>query len=98
MLRQRWRMTANQPDSPSVKLQWYEHACCGLPLLLMFVGGALGGACGGVGYAVSTAVFKKALPTPAKYVLSVLISITAFGLYLGVAIALAVAFPNLFKH
>ena len=91
-------MTANQPDSPSVKLQWYEHACCGLPLLLMFVGGALGGACGGVGYAVSTAVFKKALPTPAKYVLSVLISITAFGLYLGVAIALAVAFPNLLKH
>ena len=91
-------MTANQPESSSVKLQWYEHACCGLPLLLLFVGGALGGACGGIGYGLSAAVFKKAMPTPAKYVLSLLISMTAFGLYLGVVIALAVAFPNLLKH
>lgn len=91
-------MTANQPESPTVKLQWFEHACCGLPLVLLFVGGALGGACGGLGYGLSTAVFKKALPTPAKYVLSLLISAGACGLYLGVVIALAVAFPNFFKH
>ena len=91
-------MTTNQPESSSVKLQWYEHAWCGLPLLLLFIGGALGGACGGAGYALSAAVFKKAMPTPAKYVLSLLISMTAFGIYLGVAIALALAFPNLLKH
>ena len=91
-------MTTNQPQSPNVKLQWYEHACCGLPLILMFLGGALGGACGGVGYAVSTSVFKKAMPTPVKYVLSLLISGAAFGLYLGVVITLAIKFPNLVKH
>ena len=91
-------MTTNQPESSSVKLQWYEQACCGLPLILLFVGGALGGACGGLGYGISTAVFKKAMPTPVKYVLSVLISAAAFGRYLGAAIALAMAFPNLFKH
>ena len=91
-------MTTNPPESAAVILQWYEHACCGLPLVLMFVGGALGGACGGLGYGLSSAVFKKAMPTPAKYVLSLLISATAFGLYLGVAIVLAVAFPHLFKH
>lgn len=91
-------MTTNPPQSPSVKLQWYEHACCGLPLLLMFFGGALGGACGGMAYALSAAVFKKAMPAPAKYVLSLLISAGAFGLYLGAALAIAVAFPNLFKH
>ena len=91
-------MTIDPPQSPSVKLQWYEQAWCGLPLLLMFVGGALGGACGGLGYGISAAVFKKALPTPVKYVLSLLITAAAFGLYLGAAIALAIAFPNLFKH
>ena len=91
-------MTTNQPESSSVKLQWYEHAWSGLPLLLLFIGGALGGACGGAGYALSAAVFKKAMPTPVKYVLSGLISMTAFGAYLGIAIALAVAFPHIFKH
>lgn len=91
-------MTANQPESPTVKLQWFEHACCGLPLVLLFVGGALGGACGGLGYGLSTAVFKKSLPMPAKYLFSLLISAGAFGLYLGAVIALAAAFPNLFKH
>ena len=91
-------MTTNEPQSSGVKLQWYEHACCGLPLILMLLGGALGGACGGVGYAVSTSVFKKAMPTPVKYVLSLLISAAAFGLYLGVVITLAIKFPNLVKH
>ena len=91
-------MTTNPSESSTAKLQWYEHACCGLPLLLMLVGGALGGACGGVGYALSAAVFKKTMPTPAKYVISLLISLAAFGAYLGVVIALAVAFPNLLKH
>jgi hypothetical protein len=91
-------MTSNQPESSTVKLQWYEHACCGLPLLLIFLGGAVGGACGGLGYAFSTAVFKKAMPTPAKYALSLVISFAAFGAYLGIVLALALAFPNFFKH
>ena len=91
-------MTTNPPQSSRVKLQWYEQACCGLPLVLLFIGGALGGACGGLGYGVSAAVFKKALPTPVKYLISLLITAAAFGLYLGAVIALAIAFPNFFKH
>lgn len=88
----------HQTESSCVKLQWYEHAFCGLPLLLVFVGGAIGGACGGLGYGLSAGVFKKAMPTPAKYALSLVISFAAFLLYFGVAIGLALAFPNLFKH
>ena len=91
-------MDNHTPEPGRVKLQWYEHACCGLPLVLVVVGGALGGACGGLGYGLSTYVFKKALPAPAKYALSFLISVAAFGLYFGAALALAIAFPNLFKH
>ncbi len=91
-------MTTDQPTSSSVKLPWYEHAWSGLPLVLMLVGGAIGGACGGVGYALSTAVFKKAMPTPAKYVISLLISIAAAGMYFGVVIMLASFFPDLLKR
>jgi hypothetical protein len=91
-------MTIDQPQSPSAKLQWYEYACCGLPLLLILIGGAIGGACGGLGYGLNTAIFKKALPAPTKYLLSLLITAGAFGLYLGVIVGLASAFPNLFKH
>ena len=91
-------MNTSQHESPIEKLQWFEHACCGLPLVLICFGGALGGACGGLGYGLSSAVFKKAMPTPAKYLLSLLISTGALGLYLGAVTSLAVAFPNLLKH
>jgi hypothetical protein len=91
-------MNTNQPETSTVRLQWYEHLCCGLPLVLLLLGGAIGGACGGLGYGLSAAVFKKTLPTPVKYLLSLAISAGAFVLYLGVVIALTQAFPNLFKH
>ncbi len=34
------------PETPKPKLTWYQHVWLGLPLALIAVGGAVGGACG----------------------------------------------------
>lgn len=62
---------------------------CGWPLFLMFVGGALGGALGGAAYGINTKIYKSSLPVLAKVCLNLLAGLTAVGLWLAVAVALA---------
>ncbi len=63
---------------------------------MIIIGGALGGLCGGAAYGVSMALLKKEGVTPLSCLLSSLIGVAGVGLYFGVVVALAIAFPDTF--
>ncbi|MGG3838465.1 hypothetical protein ABEV00_15780 [Paenibacillus thiaminolyticus] len=54
---------------------WYVKLWCVLPLALIFVGGAIGGALGGIGAIANFAVFRTQLPAMAKYMTTLLMTI-----------------------
>ncbi len=68
-------------------LQWYQYAAMALPLILLFLGGALGGLIGGIGAYMNSRIFRSDLNEGMKYGLVMLVSITAFITY-----AIAAAF------
>jgi hypothetical protein len=59
------------------RLRWYEYVWMGLPVLLMFEGGALGALVGFPAVFSSARVFRSQRGIAAKYALSALISIAA---------------------
>lgn len=63
---------------------------------MIFVGGALGGLCGGGAYGLSMALLKKKGLTPLSCILSLLIGIAGVGLYFIAIVGLAIAFPQMF--
>lgn len=65
---------------------------------MIFIGGALGGLCGGGAYGLSMALLKKKGVTPISCLLSFVIGIAGIGLYFIVVIALATAFPETFSQ
>jgi len=73
-----------------------QHAVAALPLILVFVGGALGGVCGVVAYTLSVRVFKMEIPTAKRYIYSFLISAAAVIAYVFVVVLLVVLFPSVF--
>jgi hypothetical protein len=79
------------------KLKPYEHVIAGLPFGLIAIGGMIGGACGGCAYALNTAIFKKDLPTPLKYLYTTLVTLGAVAVYFGAVIALGLLYPGFFK-
>ena len=76
-------------------LKWHEHLVAGWPLLLLFVGGAIGGACGGAAYALNGKIFNSEIASHLKYVYSVLIGFGAVVLYVVVVAILVSIFPGL---
>ena len=72
-------------------LQWYEYAWSGLPLLLLFAGGALGGVIGGVATVANGRLFRSERGPAAKYGLSGLITLSAAVVFFVLAIALGMA-------
>ena len=68
-----------------------------MPILLMFVGGAIGGAFGGLACVLNIKIFNTKLSKPLKYIYSLLIGVGFILLYVFVVIVLAVIFPNLFN-
>jgi hypothetical protein len=58
-------------------LKWYEYAWIGIPVLLIFMGGAIGGFVGALGAVASGRVFRGSYSTAAKYGLSALIALGA---------------------
>jgi len=65
-------------------LKWYEYTWIGIPIILVFTGGAVGGIIGALSANASGKVFRGSRSTVAKYGLSALIS-------LGGLIALVIA-------
>lgn len=85
----------NTKEEPP-KLPSYAHAIAGWPLIMIIIGGALGGLCGGGAYGLSMALLKKKGVTPISCLLSFLIGIAGVGLYFIAIIGLAIAFPGTF--
>jgi len=79
------------------KLKAVEYAWACWPLIMVAVGGALGGLCGGGAAAINMKLFNSSRTQKAKYALSFLVSIGSVLLYLLAAVVLVIIFPSLGK-
>jgi H+/Cl- antiporter ClcA len=75
-----------QPEKP--KLTWYQYVWIGWPLVLVAVGGAIGGGCGGAAMAINYKVFQKTSHPVLRYVWTGLISLAAVLAYVIVVVIL----------
>ncbi|RPI02589.1 MAG: hypothetical protein EHM64_13680 [Ignavibacteriae bacterium] len=66
-------------------LEWYELVWSGISVLLIFIGGLIGGAIGGLSFSVNTQIFRSSLSTAAKYLATAGVSILAVITYFIVA-------------
>jgi hypothetical protein len=69
-------------------LKWHEMLLVGSPLLLVFIGGALGGLLGAVGASFNAKLIRSSQPAAVRYIASIAIACVAAILYLLVAGAL----------
>lgn len=69
-------------------LQWYEYAWIGLPVLLVFGGGAIGAGFGIAAIYSSARIFREDRGAKSKYLLTGLISLGAFVTFLVLAFML----------
>jgi hypothetical protein len=58
-------------------LKWYHWAWGGLPIVLVFVGGALGGIAGFTAFAVNSRIFRADLGGFEKFALTGIVSLVA---------------------
>lgn len=63
-------------------LKWYQWVWGGLPIALVFVGGALGAIAGIIGLTINAKVFRAEMNDTLKYVVSGVVSILAVVVYL----------------
>jgi hypothetical protein len=66
-------------------LAWYQYAWMAIPIILVFLGGAIGGLCGGLAAGISSRIFRSDRSEGMKYALTGLISVGAFLTYFVVA-------------
>lgn len=59
-------------------LKWYEYAWAGWPILLLFVGGAIGGFAGGLAAGGNVMIFRSKTHPAIKYFLTFIIGVFAF--------------------
>ncbi len=78
-----------KPIALEEPLKWYEGVWSGWPVLLLFVGGALGAVAGIIAFSVNTKIFRSSLGVVEKYVLTGGISVLAVMIYLIIAMLLA---------
>ena len=62
-------------------LRWYELVWVALPILLVFLGGALGALVGGVAAAVNARILRTDQPLGARYLLSAGVTLFAVAVY-----------------
>ena len=66
-------------------LSVFQYIWCGMPLILIFVGGAIGGLIGGITFWINIKVFRSEMSTIERYLLVGLVSAIGFFAFLIVA-------------
>ena len=69
-------------------LAWHEYAWIGIPLLLLFVGGALGGAVGGFATYTNSHILRSDRSLASRYALTGLVTISSLAVFFAAAAAL----------
>ena len=72
-------------------LQWFEYVWIGVPMLLVFAGGALGGFVGAGSTVVNGRIFRSDRSAVSKYALAAVTSITSAAIFLVLAVAISMA-------
>lgn len=72
-------------------LPWYVWLWSALPILLVFLGGALGALAGFIGFAINTKLFRSSWPVAAKFGLTAVVSLVTVVIYFGVATLIYIA-------
>ncbi|WP_080057586.1 hypothetical protein [Spirosoma aerolatum] len=67
------------------RLEWYQYVIGGLPILLLFVGGAIGGGIGAVGAVTNFSIFRQEGSDISKYLKVIGVIVGSYLLYLLVA-------------
>ncbi|EKD65205.1 MAG: hypothetical protein ACD_50C00153G0002 [uncultured bacterium] len=73
-------------------LKWYEYFVCGIPLILIFIGGLIGGAIGGGAFAINIKLWKSSKSKALKIAGVTGITIGAFIITLVLAIIVRLLF------
>jgi hypothetical protein len=69
-------------------MQWYEYGWSAVPMLLVFMGGALGGLVGGAATVTNGRIFRSDRSPVAKYGLAGVVTVSSVVIFLGLVIAL----------
>ena len=72
-------------------LAWYELVWSGLPILLLFIGGALGAFCGLIAAYSNSRIFRSSLHPVLKYVVTGAVSVAALVVWFIVALLISYA-------
>lgn len=78
-------MRPDSPDPPAAPLAaipWYALVWLAIPFALVAAGGAIGGGIGGAAWGLNQTLYRKVGNPVARYGLTGLVSVGAFGLYL----------------
>ncbi len=75
-------------------LRWYQYVWGGLPVLLIFGGGALGAIAGLIGFSINIRVFRTGPNSAMRYVVSGAVSALAVAAYFVVAILFTLLINN----
>ncbi len=67
------------------KLKWYQYALAALPVLLLFVGGAIGGALGAAGMVISINMFRQEGSETSNYIKVIGVIALTFFIYFALA-------------
>lgn len=102
----KWKLQMLGTDIPNLEvdgkvirivppLKWYEFTWAGIPILLLFIGGAVGGGVGAVGTIMNVKIFRSSMPAIAKYFLALLVFAMAMLLWLIIVTLIVSANPSL---
>ncbi len=72
-------------------LKWYELVWCGLPIILVFIGGALGAIIGFIAFALNSTIFRSNISRLLQFLITLVISVLAVLLWFFIAAAVTVA-------
>jgi hypothetical protein len=90
-------MTQTTPSTATKpKLSLVQQVACAWPLALVIVGGAIGGLCGGVAWAINTRIMSSSLAPALRYALCAVTGIVAAVVWYYAALAITPVLASMF--